>query len=105
MSGSPFPETIRMRTLVQHIDHMQRRVLQDCIIEQTRRYWIKRAEQFEAARPKHGDFTGRMTREELSAQWCRLTTIANACRSKAEHFVLIEADLTEDVDNVLCEAA
>ena len=68
-----------------------------------RQWWLKRADEFLAARPTPGDFTGEATRAELSAQWRRLTEIARACRARAE--VSPVEDLREDVANVLREVA
>lgn len=49
----------------------------------SRDYWMRRAEEFEAAKPRVGDFHGQATREELSAAWQRCHRIAEACRQRA----------------------
>lgn len=46
-------------------------------------YWLRRAGEFEAAKPRLGDFHGQATREELSAAWQRCHSIAQACRERA----------------------
>jgi hypothetical protein len=50
----------------------------------TARYWIRRAEMLERARPVPGEFHGLATHEQLSEQWRRLTAKAEACRHRAE---------------------
>ena len=67
-----------------YLEHFQRRVLQDAIASAHAAQLIRRAEQFEAARPRPGDFHGRATREELSRRWRELTEIAAALRAKAQ---------------------
>ena len=60
------------------------------------RYWIRRAEAFEAARPSRGGFHGRATPEEVNARWERLTVTAQACRNRAayaERFGVTDDDL------------
>jgi hypothetical protein len=84
-------------------DHFLHRLLTDCLNEATRRWWLKRAAQFEAARPKTADFHGRADREQLREQWLRLTRIAQACRARADVSPL--EDIDPDVINVLSEAS
>jgi hypothetical protein len=62
----------------------------------TARYWRRRAETFEAARPTRGEFHGRATPEEANARWERLTATAQACRNRAayaEQFGVTDDDL------------
>ena len=47
------------------------------------KFWRRRAEEFERAKPRKGDFHGLVSREELSAAWQRCHSIAEACRQKA----------------------
>lgn len=50
-----------------------------------RKIWLlKRAEDFRAAKPVHGDYVGNKTRDQLSAQWRWLDEIERAFRAKAE---------------------
>ena len=44
--------------LVGHIDHFQRRVIQDALLEATAAYWRARAIQFEHAFPRSDDYPG-----------------------------------------------
>ena len=75
-NGDPF-------SLGQTLDRWARRLLTDCLNEATRSYWLKRAESFERAKPRVGDFHGASTREELSERWRRADEIARACRMRA----------------------
>ncbi len=89
--------------LVEHIDHFQRRVLLDAVLDAWASHWERRARALEAARPVPGDYTGQATREQLSAQWQRLTVAAAACRARAQVSPL---ELVEPaVDAVLSEVA
>lgn len=81
------------------------RVLTDCLNEATRAYWLRRAEQFEAARPRPGDFHGQSTLEDRRRRWRELTAIANACRARAEVSVLDAAEVHPDVEAVWSEVA
>lgn len=92
-----------MSEILEHVEHFQRRVLLDALLEAWGPYWERRAEAFEAARPRPEDYHGRATPAELRAQWQRLTEIAAACRARAQ---LSPLELvTEDLDNVLEEIA
>jgi hypothetical protein len=96
----------RARRLVEHVDHFQRRVIADAVLDASATRWLKRAEEFEAARPRHGDFHGQATREQLHARWDELTEIAKACRAKAA--LLRELDMPDVlavVDEALEESA
>lgn len=69
--------------MVSYVEHFQMRVLQDALASAHAGQLIRRAEQFEAARPRPGDFHGRATRSDLSRRWRELTEIAEALRAKA----------------------
>jgi len=88
------------------IDHFRARVLQDALTEVLPDYWRNRAQQFEDAAPKLGEFHGNATSEELRARWRECKTTAQACRNHAE---LLEAGLpdhiTDEVTDVLEEVA
>ncbi len=59
------------------------RVLQDALTEATAAYWGRRAEAFQDARPRPGDFTGKATDADLAAADRRCADVARACRAKA----------------------
>jgi hypothetical protein len=96
--------TASLRRLVDHVEHFQHRVIADAVLDASATRWLMRADEFEAARPRHGDFHGQATREQLRARWAELTEIANACRAKAS--LLREEgmfDVLAAVDDVLEE--
>lgn len=65
------------------LDQFVRRLLVDCMLEATRQYWLSRADTFERAKSRVGDFTGLATAEQIQAQDDRLTAVAQACRNAA----------------------
>jgi hypothetical protein len=65
------------------IDLVSADAVVDAWLHGTREYWLRRAEQLEAARPRRGDYTGQATAEDLAACWGRLTAKAQACRARA----------------------
>lgn len=69
--------------VVEHIDHFQHRVIQDALADGTATYWRRRAEAFEAARPRPGDYIGRATPDDLRAADQRCRDMAEACRARA----------------------
>lgn len=93
-----------MIRLADELEQTALRLLTDALNEATRAYWLRRAETFEAARPRPGEFHGRATRADLSARWQRLTAIAQACRARAE-LAPLEAAPDPDVLSVWQEAA
>jgi hypothetical protein len=70
--------------LIEHIDHFQHRVVQDALQDATAAYWRRRADTFDAARPRAGDYFGRATREQVREQDARLAAAARACRARAD---------------------
>lgn len=79
--------------MVEYVEHFRARVLQDALTEATAAYWLRRARQFEAARPRPGDYHGAATVDELRDGWRRLTGVAQACRNRAA-----VCQLTYDID-------
>lgn len=65
------------------VEHFRVRVTQDAMTETLRAHWLRRAEDFERARPRRSDFTGRVTQAELLERDARLAAIALACRRRA----------------------
>lgn len=95
-----------MMRLSQSIEHFQRRVLEDALTHATAQFWRRRAADFEAARPKRGEFHGRATREELDEADARCAAVAQACRRHADLMEEALPDLFEaEVADVLTEAA
>jgi hypothetical protein len=76
------------------IDHFQARVLQDCLTEATAMYWLGRAQQFEDAAPRKGDYHGNASRDDLLDRWERCKATAAACRVHAR---LLLDGIPEDI--------
>lgn len=86
--------------IVDFVDHFQRRVLVDALNEATAVYWRKRAETFEAARPRPGEFRGRATPDETRQRDQRLAQLAANCRLCAE-LALTEGVRATDIPPVI----
>ena len=86
--------------------HLAARVLQDALTEATAGYWERRAQTFEDAAPRLGEYHGAATRDELNQRWLDCMATAQACRAHAQ---LIRQNQTEhistDVYDVLAEVA
>lgn len=78
-----------------NIDHFVARLLQDALAEATASYWRKRAEDFERAGSRPGDYTGEASADEIARRDEWLTSVAQACRSRAE-FALVPDDAIDD---------
>ncbi len=89
-------------SLVEHVEHFQRRLIADALAEATSAYWLKRADDFEWARPSLADFPGDATLDQRRAKWRELTEVATACRAKARVSLQCE-ELSTEVDLVLEE--
>lgn len=61
-----------------------RRAVEDAVTAALPGYWRRRAQTFEDARPRPGDFTGRATELDLAALDLRLARAAAACRRHAD---------------------
>jgi hypothetical protein len=88
----------------EHLEHFSRRFVQEVIEDATAAYYLKRAQAFEAAKPKPDDYHGKASREDLRAQWLRLDELAKACRARAKVSPL-PGRTDPDLDNVLGEVA
>lgn len=97
----------RSLDLTEHLEHFQRRVLQDALTEATAAYWLRRARDFDAARPQRGEFHGQADHAELDARDARAAATALACRRRASISLGAEADpdLAAEIANVLREVA
>ncbi len=82
-------------TLDAYFDNFARRVIQDALTEAARSYWIKRAEAFERAMHRPGDFPGLCSIEQIEAVNERLAAKALACRRHAELVALLPISLDE----------
>lgn len=80
------------------IDKFLQGVLADVLVSASRAWWLRRAEEIDAAKPRPGEMHGRATRADLSARWQRLDEMARACRARAQLCVVdqsIEAEVAE----------
>lgn len=77
-------------------------LLGDIWCEATAAYWMRRAEQFEAARPRRGDYTGNATAQEIYERYDSLTAAAQACRARA---AFLDASIAEYDDTLTALAA
>ncbi|WP_193607139.1 hypothetical protein [Nocardioides lijunqiniae] len=88
------------------VERFTRRVILDALNDATRIWWLKRAEDFERAKPRPGDdFNGAATIEELRARWQWCHDTAQACRNKAVLVPLDAATFQAELESVLDEAA
>lgn len=86
-----------------YVERFRRRVVQDALAEATNTYWNRRADAFDRARPRPGDFTGRATAAELAERDARLSAVAQACQHRAAVSML--QCLDDDERRLLQEAA
>lgn len=86
----------------EYLDNFTRRVLQDAMTEATRRYWLRRAADFEAAKPIEPP-GGFRNPEQARIQWRRCHAAAEACRHAAE--LASAQDFATEVEIVLGEVA
>ncbi len=84
-------------------DHLRARVVQDAMAQATSVHWHRRARDFEWARPRSGDYTGRATPVELAEQDARLAAVAAACRHRAE--LALGERLSPEEEQLVWEAA
>lgn len=87
-----------------YVQHCRARFLQDMLTEATSAYWTRRAEAFDAARSRPGDYPGRTTAEQRAARDRRLATVAQACRHRAE-VSLLQTTIELEVLDALNEVA
>jgi len=76
------------------------RILCDAYLDADARYWRRRAEQLEAARPRRGDFNGQATVADLLAAGERLTEAAQACRNRAAYVEASIAEFTHTISDL-----
>jgi len=85
-----------------YLDNFVRRMLQDALAQATRDYWLRRAADFEAAKPFEPP-GGIRDPEAAREQWRRCHAAATACRNAAELAPM--QDFVSVVDAVLGEVA
>ena len=75
--------TTDLAPIVDHLDHFQRRVIQDALADASSAYWTRRAEVWEWVRGRPGDYHGRSTPEDRAARDRRCDEAAQACLARA----------------------
>jgi hypothetical protein len=65
------------------VDHFRLRVVQDVLNEASALYWKRRADALERALPRHGDFHGQATPDDLEERRRALRDEILACRRHA----------------------
>lgn len=80
-----------------------RRVLQDALNDGRRQWWLKRAEDFERAKPTLDDFNGEATVQQLRARWRWCHETAQACRSKAALVAMTPDEFDAEIEAVWAE--
>jgi hypothetical protein len=78
------------------LDHFRARILQDALTEATAQYWLHRAQQFDDAAPRPGDYQGNATPLERQHQAIRSRQTADNCRRHARL-------ITETADGTIAE--
>ena len=69
---------------IDYAEPVRRRAIQNAIGEALAAAWTRRAEMFDWARPRPGDFIGLATPADLSAADERCAGVALACRNHAD---------------------
>lgn len=93
--------------LSEALHQLFRRMMQQAMQEQTAKFWRKRAEQFESARPRKSDYRGDATDADLKRRddYCAQTALA--CNRHAD--LLESGDVPDwmvaEIDEVLGLAA
>lgn len=95
----------RWAAMMTTVDHFQRRVIQDALNEARRRWWLQRAEDFERAKPRPGEYAGQATIEQLRARWKWCHHTAQACRNKAALVPLTLDEFQAELESVIEDAA
>jgi hypothetical protein len=85
------------------LDNFARRAIFDAITQGLAATSIRRAEAFEAAMPRAGEYQGRATGEQLRRRWYECREIARAFRARAE--LCDSAEFIDELDIVLDEEA
>ena len=77
----PRDEAVRSRPF--DLNNFVYRLVRDAMNEATRAHWLRRASQFETAKPHAGDFRGTSTPARIDERTRRLDEKALACRRRA----------------------
>lgn len=85
-----------------------RRVIEESLLTGLPASWLRRAADFEAARPRPGDFNGRASAADLAARDRRCSEAAAVCWERAEllrlHSDVFGVEVSAAVDDALHQA-
>jgi hypothetical protein len=85
----------RILARIDTAEPIRRRVVQDAMNDALACTWRRRAELFEWARPRPGDFNGNATAAEMAERDRLLVAQAKACRNKA---ILLELHILDEIE-------
>jgi len=88
-------EVSRILARIDTAEPIRRRVVQDAMNDALACTWRRRAELFEWARPRPGDFNGNATAAEMAERDRLLVAQAKACRNKA---ILLELHILDEIE-------
>ena len=91
-------EVSRILARIDTAEPIRRRVVQDALNDALACTMRRRAELFEWARPRPGEYAGQATTAELAARDRLLAAQAKACRNKA---ILLELHILDDFEGEL----
>lgn len=87
----------------EHLARLEHDIILDALRTATAAYWTRRADEFEAAKPRPDEHRGNADADTLKAAWRRCDDAARACRARAK--VAPFEDVAHEVADVLGEAA
>lgn len=73
-----------VRGLLDHLDHVQRRVVQEAMATASSSFWLRRAADFRGALPRQDEWHGREGLASVRVRCDRLKAIITACEHAAE---------------------
>jgi len=88
-------EVSRILARIDIAEPIRRRVVQDAMNDALACTWRRRAELFEWARPRPGDFNGNAGAAEMAERDRLLAAQAKACRNKA---ILLELHILDEIE-------
>lgn len=95
----------RLEVLHAELGPFARRLVEESLLTALPASWLRRAAEFEAARPRPGDFHGAASAADLAARDRRCAEAAQACRERAEllglHSDVFGLEVAADVDEAM----
>jgi hypothetical protein len=94
-------DSVSISQAVDNLTRLQRDVVIDALNDARRKWWLRRAQDFERAKPVPGEYHGRATREQLRARWLWCHETAQACRNKAALIEMCREDFDAEIAAIL----